>query len=83
MLRILLAYALDPPMRATVWLKKKRALRVLTVVRHVQALADRWMHAILQSERTLRRFLQRACATRRTLSGEGVAQKTHHSTKTA
>jgi hypothetical protein len=63
MLLIVLTYALYPQMRATVWMKKKRELSVLKVVRHFQASADRWMHAIFQSEFALRRFLQRACAT--------------------
>lgn len=61
MLLILLNYALCPQMRATVWLKKKRELSVVKLVRHFQALADPWMHALFQSEFTLRRFLQRAC----------------------
>jgi hypothetical protein len=63
MLLILLTYALYPQRRATVWLKKKRELSVLKLVRHFQALAEQWMHAIFQSELALRRFLQRACAT--------------------
>jgi predicted GIY-YIG superfamily endonuclease len=63
MLLILLTYALYPQMRATVWLKKKRELSVLKLVRHFQASAEQWMHAIFQSELVLRRFLQRACAT--------------------
>ena len=62
MLLILLNDALCPQRRATVWLKKKRALSVVKLVRHFQALADPWMHALFQSEFTLRRFLQRACA---------------------
>ena len=63
MLLILLTYALYPQRRATVWLKKKRELSVLKFVRHFQALAEQWMHAIFQSELALRRFLQRVCAT--------------------
>ena len=63
MLLILLNYALCPQMRHTLWLKKKRALSLLKLVRHFQALADRWMQAIFQSELALRRFLTRACAT--------------------
>src|SRR5215475_16053836 len=46
MLLILLTYELYPQTRATVWLKKKQELRVLKLVRHFQAWADRWMHAI-------------------------------------
>ena len=63
MLLILLNYALCPQMRHTLWLKKKRALSLVKLVRHFQALADRWMQAIFQSELALRRFLTRACAT--------------------
>jgi Transposase DDE domain len=63
MLLILVNYALCPQMRHDLWLKKKRELSVLKLVRHFQALADRWMHAIFQSEFELRRFLTRACAT--------------------
>ena len=63
MLLIVLNDALCPQMRATLWLKKKRELRVLKRVRHFQAWADKWMQAIFQSEFALRRFLQRACAT--------------------
>jgi len=63
MLLILLNDALCPQMRATLWLKKKRELSVLKLVRHFQALAEQWMQAIFQSERALRRFFHRACAT--------------------
>jgi hypothetical protein len=63
MLLIVLTYALCPQMRATLWLKKKRELSVLKLVRYFQALAEEWMHAIFQSEFALRRFLQQACAT--------------------
>jgi hypothetical protein len=63
MLLIVLTYALCPQMRATLWRQKKRALRVLKLVRYFQALADRWLHAIFQSAFALRRFLQQACAT--------------------
>jgi hypothetical protein len=63
MLRILLNYALCSQLRAPRWLKKKRARSLLKLVRHFQALADRWMQAIFQSEIALRRFLTHACAT--------------------
>jgi Transposase DDE domain len=63
MLLIGLNSALCPHIRHHLWFKKKRELSVLKLVRHFQALADRWMHAIFQSEFVLRRFLQRACAT--------------------
>jgi Transposase DDE domain len=63
MLLMLLTYALYPQRRATVWLKQKRALSVLKLVRHFQAWADWWMHALFQSALALRRFLQRAWVT--------------------
>ena len=63
MLLILLNYALCPQMRQHLWLKKKRELSLLKLVRHFQALADRWMQAIFQSELALRHFLKRACET--------------------
>jgi hypothetical protein len=75
MLLIVLTYALYPQRRATVWLKKRRALRVLKLVRHFQALAEQWMHAIFQSELTLRRFLHRACATAERLAAKASRKR--------
>jgi len=63
MLLILFNYALCPQMRHHLWVKKHRELSVLKLVRHFQALADRWMQAIFQSEFELHRFIARACAT--------------------
>ena len=54
MLLILLNYALCPQMRHDLWVKKRRELSVLKLVRHFQALGDRWMQAIFQSEFELR-----------------------------
>jgi hypothetical protein len=76
MLLIGLHYALCPPLRATVWVKKPRELSVLKLVRHVQAVADRWRPAILQSAFVLRRFLPRACATAERLVAK-AARKRH------
>jgi len=78
MLLIVLNYALCPQLRATLWVKKQRELSVLKLVRHFQALADRWMQAIFQSEFALRRFLQRACATAERLVAK--ASRKRHTT---
>jgi len=78
MLLVLLNYALCPQLRATLWAKKQRELSVLKLVRHFQALADQWTHAILQSECVLRRFLQRACATAERLVAK--ASRKRHTT---
>jgi hypothetical protein len=78
MLLVLLNYALCPQVRATLWVKKQRELSVLKLVRHFQALADRWMHAIFPSEFVLRRFLQRTCATAERLVAK--ASRKRHTT---
>ena len=63
MLLIWLNEALGPQIRHTLWAKQTRELSLLKLVRHFQALADRWMRALLQSDGELRRFRARACAT--------------------
>lgn len=63
MLLILLTYALCPALRTRVWAQKRRELSVLKLVRHFQALADRWLQVLFQSPFELYRFLHRACAT--------------------
>ena len=63
MLFIVLNYALCPQRRTTLWLRKRRELSVLKLVRHVQACADRWMQAIFRSEIEWYHFLAHACAT--------------------
>jgi Transposase DDE domain len=78
MLLIVLNYALCPQLRATLWVKKQRELSVLKLVRHFQAVADRWMQAIFQSEFVLRHFLQRACATAERLVAK--ASRKRHTT---
>ena len=75
MLLILLNYALCPQLRHTLWLKKKRELSLLKLVRHFQALADRWMQAIFQSEFELHRFLTRACATAERLAAKASRKR--------
>jgi Transposase DDE domain len=64
---ILLNDALGPSLRASLWNKQQRELSVLKLVRHFQALAERWMQAIFQSACELHRFLQQACDTAKRL----------------
>lgn len=75
MLFILLNYALCPQMRATLWLRKRRALSVLKLVRHFQAFADRWIQAIFRSEIELYHFLKHACATAERLVGKASRKR--------
>lgn len=63
LLLILLNYALCPLLQATLWQKKKRELSLLKLVRHFQAVADRWFQMLFQSPLDLRRFFQQTCAT--------------------
>jgi len=63
MLFILLNYALCPQLRTALWMRKRRALSVLKLVRHFPAFADRWMQAIFRSEIALYHLLTHACAT--------------------
>jgi hypothetical protein len=62
-LLLLRNYALCPQMRQPLWLKQKRELSLLKLVRHFQAWAARWRQAIFQSEIALGHFLKRACET--------------------
>ena len=71
--------ALCPHIRHHVWLKKKRELSVLKLVRHFQALADRWRHAIFQSAFVLTPLSPTGLRHRRTSGSQGSAQETNHS----
>ena len=75
MLLIVIHYALCPQIRHNLWLKKKRELSLLKLVRHFQALAESWMQAIFQSELDLHRFLKRACATAERLAAKASRKR--------
>jgi hypothetical protein len=75
MLLILLNYALCPQLRATLWLRTRRELSVLKLVRHFHACADSWMQAIFRSEIELYHFLTHACATAARLVGKALRKR--------
>ena len=75
MLLILLTYALCPQMRAQLWMKKKRELSLLKLMRHLQACAASWMQAIFQTEFVLRRVLARVCATAERLAAKASRKR--------
>ena len=75
MLLILLTYALCPQMRAQLWMKKKRELSLLKLMRHLQAFAASWMQAIFQTEFVLRRVLARVCATAERLAAKASRKR--------
>ena len=54
-------YAFCPQLRTTLWVRKRRELSVLKLVRHFQAFADRWMQAIFRSEIELYHFFIIKC----------------------
>lgn len=61
LLRIVLTYALCPALRTVLWTHQHRELSFLTLVRSLQALADRWLHVLFESPSTLRSFLAHVC----------------------
>jgi hypothetical protein len=67
--------ALCPQRRAHLWGQKKRALSRRKLVRHVHAVAARWMQAIFQSDLALRRFLIHVCATATRLAAKAARQR--------
>ena len=75
MLLILLNYALCPHMRVRLWMKRKRELSLLKLMRHLQAFAASWMQAIFQSEFALGRFLTRVCTTAERLAAKASRKR--------
>jgi hypothetical protein len=70
MLLVVITFALSPPVRHTLWTKQQRELSLLKLVRHFQALADRWLAVLFQAPEALQSFLRRACATAERLTGK-------------
>jgi hypothetical protein len=70
MLLVVITFALSPPVRHTLWTHHHRELSLLKLVRHFQALADRWLTALFESPDLLQSFLRRACATAERLTGK-------------
>jgi hypothetical protein len=62
LLLIVLVYALSPPLRSALWIRKQRELSFLKLVRYLQALADCWLQALFASTVLLRSFLSQVCA---------------------
>jgi len=74
-LLILLTFALYPTLRATVWLTKRRELSLLNLIRHLQALADRWLHLLFAPSSALCSFLRRAYTTAERLGRKAVRKR--------
>ena len=70
MLLVVITFALSPPVRHTLWTTQRRELSLLKLVRHFQALADRWLAVLFQPPGALQAFLRRACATAERLTGK-------------
>jgi hypothetical protein len=70
-----LQYALCPPLRMTLWVRKRRARSVRKLVRHFHAFADRGMQAIFWPEIALYHFLSHACATAERLVGKASRKR--------
>ena len=61
LLLLVLIYALCPALRASVWANHRRELSLLKLVRHLQAVADRWLQRLFESAAALRAFLHHVC----------------------
>lgn len=70
MLLVGITFALSPPVRHTLWTQYHQELSLLKLVRHFQALADRWLAVLFESPGALLRFLRRACASAARLTGK-------------
>jgi hypothetical protein len=75
LLLILLTFAFYPTLRATVWLTKRRELSLLKLSRHLQALADRWLHLLFAPASALCSFLRRAYTTAERLVLKAVRKR--------
>lgn len=63
LLLIVLTYALCPALRTALWTRQHRELSFLKLIRHLQAVADRWLQTLFASPATLRLFLSQVCAS--------------------
>jgi len=54
---------LCPSLRATLWAKRRRELRVLKLVRHLQAFADRWLQVRFEAKEDFHYLLSQACVS--------------------
>jgi len=70
MLLVVITFALSSPVRHTLWTTQRREGSLLKLVRHFQALADRWLAVLFQSPGALLAFLRRACTTAARLTGK-------------
>lgn len=59
----LLTSALCPALRAAVWAQKRRAVSVLKLVRHLQAVAEQWLQLLFRAAADRRHFLHQGCTT--------------------
>jgi hypothetical protein len=63
LLLMLLTFALCPALRATLWTTKRRELSLRKLVRHLQALADRWLHLLFAPPSPLHSFFHQTYTT--------------------
>lgn len=61
LLLIVLAYALCPALRTTLWTRRQRELSFRKLIRYLQVLADRWLQTLFESPSLLRHWLVQVC----------------------
>jgi hypothetical protein len=75
LLLLLLTYALCPSLRAALWADNRRELSLLKLMRHLQAVADRWLQALFESTATLRHFLSRVWVSAERLGAKACRKR--------
>jgi len=75
LLLILLTYALCPSLRSALWSNKRRELSLLKLVRHFQAVADRWLQMLFESTTTLRHFLSQVSVSAQRLTAKASRKR--------
>jgi DDE family transposase len=75
LLLILFTYALCPSLRAALWADKRRELSLLKLMRHLQAVADRWLQALFASTATLRHVLSQVWVSAERLAAKATRKR--------
>jgi len=75
LLLIVLAYALCPTLRTSLWNRQQRELSFLKLIRYLQALADRWLQALFESPLSLRYLLSQVCVSAQRVIAKAPRQR--------
>lgn len=77
LLLIVLTSAFCPALRTALWTRPHRELSVLTLIRYLQALADRWLQVLFEATATLRHLLAQICVSAQPGHCQGISDTSH------